>query len=88
LILSSINEHAIKRTKKKTDGKNLFTKENVPINIAVRVRRIPQWVVDSENVIGLLPQSPVQSEQPDETLTLIPMASARLRITTFPLIVQ
>ncbi len=68
--------------------KSIFTKENVPINIEVRGRRIPQWVADSQNVVGLLPQSPVQSQEPDETLTLIPMGSARLRITTFPSIAQ
>jgi hypothetical protein len=88
LILSSINERSIKRTKKKAGVKSIFTKENVPINIEVRGRRIPQWVADSQNVVGLLPQSPVQSQEPDETLTLIPMGSARLRITTFPSIAQ
>jgi hypothetical protein len=88
LILSSINEQSIKRTKKKAGAKSVFTKENVPINIEARGRRITEWVADSQNVVGLLPQSPVQSQEPDETLKLIPMASARLRITTFPTIAQ
>jgi DUF1680 family protein len=88
LILASINEQSIKRTKKKAGAKSIFTKENVPINIEVRGRRITQWVADSQNVVGLLPQSPVQSQEPDETLLLVPMGSARLRITTFPTIAQ
>jgi DUF1680 family protein len=88
LIPSSINEQSIKRTKKQPNGKSIFTKENIPINIQARGRRITQWVADSQNVIGLLPQSPVQSQEPDETLTLVPMGSARLRITSFPSIAQ
>ena len=89
LILSSIDERCIKREeKKKTSDVNVFTRENAPMNIAVRGRRVPQWVGDSQNVVGLLPQSPVQSQEADETLTLVPMGSARLRITAFPSIAQ
>ena len=88
LILSSIDERCIKREKKKIDDVNVFTRENAPINIAVRGRRVPQWVADSQNVVGLLPQSPVQSQEPDESLILVPMGTARLRITAFPSIAQ
>jgi hypothetical protein len=88
LILTSISEQSIKRGKKRTGGGNPFTKDTIPINIEVRGRRIPEWKADTQNVVGLLPQSPVQSQEPDETLTLIPMGSARLRITAFPSIAQ
>ena len=88
LILSSINERSIKRKTKKTKDENIFTRENAPINLQVQGRRIPEWVADRQNVVGLLPQSPIQSQQPDETLTLLPMGSARLRITAFPSIAQ
>ncbi|CAF4964965.1 unnamed protein product, partial [Rotaria socialis] len=47
-----------------------------------------EWQADSQNVVGLLPQSPVHSQESDEILTLIPMGAARLRITTFPTIAQ
>jgi hypothetical protein len=88
LILTSINERSIKRRKKRNGVGNPFTKDNAPIKFEVRGRLIPQWVADTQNVVGLLPQSPVQSQQPEETLTLIPMGSARLRITAFPSIAQ
>ena len=88
LILSSINERSIRQKTKKNDDENIFTQENAPINLQVQARRIPEWVADRQNVVGLLPQSPIQSQQPDETLTLIPMGSARLRITAFPSIAQ
>lgn len=88
LILSSINEQSIRRRKKKIGVENIFTTNNIPSEIAVQGRRIPEWQADSENVVGLLPQSPVQSQQPNETLTLIPMGTVRLRITAFPSIAQ
>jgi hypothetical protein len=88
LLLSSINECSIKRRKKKNGSENLFTKDNIPLNLEVRARRIPQWKADNQNVVGLLPQSPVQSQEPDEIVTLVPMGTARLRITAFPSIAQ
>jgi len=88
LLLNSINDIQIKKKLTEENRTNPFTRANVPINLQVRARRIPQWVADSENVVGLLPQSPVTSQEPDETITLIPMGSARLRITAFPTIAQ
>ena len=38
--------------------------------------------------MGKLQPSPVKSDQPTETVTLIPMGAARLRITAFPVIGQ
>ncbi|UJR34692.1 hypothetical protein I4U23_027469 [Adineta vaga] len=88
LLLSSVDKWVIKRNKNKINSENHFTTNTVPLNIEARGRRIPEWKADSQNVIGLLPQSPVKSDQPDEILTLIPMGSARLRITSFPTIAQ
>ncbi|CAF3337259.1 unnamed protein product [Rotaria socialis] len=88
LVMASSNEWLIKRKKIKNGFQNLFTKDTVPLNLEVRARRIPEWQADSQNVVGLLPQSPVHSQESDEILTLIPMGAARLRITTFPTIAQ
>ena len=57
-----------------------------PVKLTTQARRIPAWQADTHNVVGPLQASPVNSDQPDETITLIPMGAARLRITSFPVI--
>lgn len=63
-----------------------FTQATAPITLQIKARRIPEWQADSDNVVGLLQPSPVRSDQPEETITLVPMGGARLRITSFPVI--
>ncbi|HET6385847.1 MAG TPA: beta-L-arabinofuranosidase domain-containing protein [Armatimonadota bacterium] len=65
---------------------NPFTHETTPIELRAPARKIPNWRVDSENVITTLQPSPVRSTEPTETVTLIPMGAARLRLTSFPTI--
>ncbi|MEO7715668.1 MAG: beta-L-arabinofuranosidase domain-containing protein [Capsulimonas sp.] len=65
---------------------NPFTHETSPIHLRVKAKKIPNWIADSEKVVTPLQMSPVKSEEPTETVTLIPMAAARLRITSFPTI--
>ena len=66
--------------------KNPFTTEAVPIQLRVKARKIANWQQDPENVITVLQPSPVRSAEPVETISLIPMGAARLRITSFPTI--
>jgi DUF1680 family protein len=61
-----------------------FTPDAAPIEIRAKARRIPQWQQDPNGLVGLLQQSPVRSAEPVETVTLVPMGGARLRITMFP----
>jgi hypothetical protein len=63
-----------------------FTPETTPIKLEATGRRIPNWQADGNNVIGKLQPSPVKSDKPDETITLIPMGAARLRVSMFPVI--
>jgi hypothetical protein len=65
---------------------NPFTRRGTPIELRAGARRIPNWRADDENVVRPLQASPAKSDQPLETLTLIPMGAARLRITAFPVI--
>jgi len=61
-----------------------FTHEGTPIEIRAKGKRIPQWQLDKHGLVAELQDSPVKSDQPVETITLIPMGAARLRISAFP----
>ena len=63
-----------------------FTPDAAPLRLRVKAKRIPAWTQDKLGLVGLLPASPVKSNEPTETVTLIPMGAARLRITAFPTI--
>ncbi len=61
-----------------------FAAEAAPIEIKAQARKIPNWQPDKLGLIGEVQPSPVKSEEPVETVTLIPMGAARLRISAFP----
>jgi hypothetical protein len=61
-----------------------FTHDAVPIELRARGRRIPQWKMDSFGLVATLQPSPARTSQPVESITLIPMGAARLRISSFP----
>jgi len=63
-----------------------FTPETTPIRLKVRARKIPEWQLDQNNMVGPLRESPAKSDQSREEITLIPMGAARLRISSFPTI--
>jgi len=65
-----------------------FTQEGVPVKLKTTAKKILEWQQDDLGLVGLLPDSPVKSGQPEETVTLIPMGAARLRISSFPVIVE
>jgi Beta-L-arabinofuranosidase, GH127 middle domain/Beta-L-arabinofuranosidase, GH127 catalytic domain len=67
----------------KAIGEYPFSLEGAPVEIKIKGRRIPDWkLVDGS--AATLPESPVSSSAPIETLTLIPYGSAKLRVTAFP----
>jgi hypothetical protein len=61
-----------------------FTVANAPIRLTTSAQRIDAWRADSQHVVTPLQDGPVASSAPVETVTLIPMGAARLRITSFP----
>ena len=63
-----------------------FTPESAPIEVTVEAKQIPEWTLDKYGLCATLQASPARSDQPVETVTLIPMGAARLRISAFPTI--
>ena len=66
-------------------GQNPFSAEGTPIELSVKGRRIPEWQLTNGSA-GPLPEGAVSSKKPVESLTLIPYAAAKLRITAFPVV--
>ncbi len=64
-------------------GEQPFSAKNPPVKLQVKGRKVPAWQAEN-GVAKEVPQSPVTSEEPEETVTLIPYAAAKLRITAFP----
>jgi hypothetical protein len=60
-----------------------FSPAGAPVELRVKGRRLPEWVL-VDGSAGAPPRSPAASSSPVETLTLIPYGSAKLRITAFP----
>ncbi|MFJ4713716.1 beta-L-arabinofuranosidase domain-containing protein [Streptomyces sp. NPDC088785] len=63
---------------------NPFTLEGTPLTLTAQARRLPEWIADDEHVVAPLQASPARSRAGVETVTLVPMGAARLRITAFP----
>lgn len=61
-----------------------FTADDAPITLRAIGRRIPQWTQEPNGMVGEVQPGPVESEQPAEQITLIPMGAAHLRISSFP----
>ena len=61
-----------------------FTPETTPLRLQTRARRVPGWEADAQGIVRPLQQSPALSNQPMETISLLPMGAARLRISSFP----
>ncbi len=68
------------------DDDQPFEADAAPIQLLARAKKIPEWIKDHLGLVGKIQQSPVKSDEPVETVTLIPMGCARLRISAFPTI--
>jgi hypothetical protein len=61
-----------------------FTQAGSPVKITAPARKIDAWQADAQHVVTPLQASPARSTSAVETVTLIPMGAARLRISAFP----
>ena len=64
-------------------GKSPFSLSETPVKLHVSARKLPAWQA-IDGVADPVPQSPASSSEPAEKITLVPYASAKLRITAFP----
>jgi uncharacterized protein len=64
-------------------GQRPFAREGTPVKLSVKARKLDAWRAE-DGAADPLPQSPVESNAPEETIRLIPYAAAKLRVTAFP----
>ena len=60
-----------------------FTARPAPVTLTAKARQIPLWRAE-DGAANPMPASPVPSNEPQENITLVPYAAAKLRITAFP----
>ncbi len=63
-----------------------FTNGSSPIYIKARAKKIESWKIDETKLVGELMDSPVESNEKEEIIELVPMGGSRLRISSFPVI--
>lgn len=64
-------------------GKAPFSLKGAPVKMQVNAKKLPEWqAVDGS--ADTVPKSPVTSTEPEEKISLVPYAAAKLRITAFP----
>jgi hypothetical protein len=61
-----------------------FTPDSAPIWLETKARQIPEWTVDRFGLCATLQESPAWSTQDEQSVDLVPMGAARLRIASFP----
>lgn len=62
-----------------------FTPQNVPLRFTAKGVKIPSWGYDATGMTDVLPAAEAPRDSKEETITLIPMGAARLRISAFPI---
>lgn len=74
----------LKERKELKPGVNPFTQADIPLVFEATGRQVPGWTIDEYKLCGVLPDEDAVKSDVSETLELIPMGAARLRISAFP----
>ncbi len=61
-----------------------FTLESVPLEFTATARLVPNWGFDQTGMTNMLPSRFAPRAEAEETIHLVPMGAARLRISAFP----
>ena len=61
----------------------IWSIEAAPIEITAKAKRISNWKLENETVQELR-RSPIKTDKPEETITMIPLGCARLRMSCLP----
>jgi hypothetical protein len=61
-----------------------FIQQNSPIVVRAKGRLVPSWILDQYKLCGVLPDENCEKSPQVDNITLVPMGTARLRITSFP----
>lgn len=61
-----------------------FTQESSPIIVKAKGKQVPSWKIDKYDLCGVLPDENAPKSDKIENISLVPMGTARLRITSFP----
>jgi hypothetical protein len=64
-----------------------WNEPDAPVVLKVPAKRIPDWKVNPQtHTVDAVREGPVRSDEPVETIEMIPMGCARLRMTVLPCI--
>lgn len=83
LVLDPSNAGAAFEAHERAVPQQPYQAAEAPVYLTVKARRLPEWQMQNDSA-GPVPESPVASKQPEETVTLVPYGAAKLRITAFP----
>lgn len=61
-----------------------FKQQNSPLIFRAKGRLVPSWQLDQYKLCGVLPDEDCEKAETVDDITLVPMGTARLRITSFP----
>ncbi|WP_165021438.1 beta-L-arabinofuranosidase domain-containing protein [Dysgonomonas sp. ZJ279] len=61
-----------------------FTQGSSPLIVKAKGRLVPSWVIDKFGLCAVLPEEDAKKSEQIDDITLVPMGTARLRITSLP----
>lgn len=61
-----------------------FTQNNSPFVVKAKGRQVSSWKIDEFGLCGVMPDEDCAKSAQIDNITLVPMGTARLRITSFP----